>query len=328
MKNKTKINPDKSKKFISVVIPVYNEEGAIPSLFSEIREALNKLNKSFEIIFINDGSTDKSLEKLKSLEDITIIDLNRNYGQAVALDAGFKASRGELVVSLDGDGQNDPRDIPKLLEKLEKEKLDVVAGWRKNRKDGKHICFITLAARFLRRFFIRDQVHDSGCTLRVYRREAVKSLDIGGEMHRYILALLRWKGFTIGEMEVNHRARKHGKTKYGCTKAFRGLIDLIYIWFIHKYSQRPMHLFGLMSFASLIFGGAALFWSFYARFFFGLSLNRNGWFFIGFFCILVGIIFFSFGIVLDLLIKMQLTMSPHEKRYYIRRVIKTKKSDK
>lgn len=310
--------------FISVVVPIFNEEGAIQPLYKEIKKTLQKTGEPFEIIFVNDGSTDDSLFKLKSLEDVVIIDLNRNYGQAVALDAGFKASKGELVVSLDGDGQNDPRDIPRLFEKLEKEDLDVVTGWRKNRKDSNHVRFITLAARFLRRFFISDKVQDSGCTLRVYRREAVKSLDIGGEMHRYILALLRWKGFRIGELEVNHRERKCGVSKYGSTKAMRGLIDLIYIWFIHKYSQRPMHLFGLMSFVSSVFGGVALFWSFYARIFFGLSLNRNGWFFIGFFAVLIGVVFFSFGIVLDLLIKVQLTASPYENRYYIRRVIKTK----
>ncbi len=328
MSNKPYIKEEGESNLISVVIPVYNEEGAISNLFKEIKDVLKDLKVSFEIIFVNDGSTDNSLKKLKELEGVTIIELNRNYGQAVALDAGFKASRGDIVVSLDGDGQNDPQDIPKLLEKLKRENLDVVTGWRKNRKDRKYICFITFMARFLRRLFIKDEVHDSGCTLRVYRREAVKSLDIGGEMHRYILALLRWKGFKIGELEVNHRARRHGSSKYGFTKALRGLIDLIYIWFIHKYSQRPMHLFGVMSFVALIFGGASLFWSFYARIIFDISLNRNGWFFVGFFCILIGVVFFSFGIVLDLLIKIQLTMSPHEKRYYIRRIIKTEKREK
>ncbi len=325
MSNESYIKKEREEDLISVVVPIYNEEGSIPGLFEELRQTLKGLKSSYEIIFINDGSTDDSLKKLKELEKVTIIDLNRNYGQAVALDAGFKASRGDIVVSLDGDGQNDPRDIPKLIEKLEKEDLDVVAGWRKNRKDRGYVCFITFMARFLRRLFIKDEVHDSGCTLRIYRREAVKSLDIGGEMHRYILALLRWKGFKIGELEVNHRARKYGSSKYGFTKALRGFIDLIYIWFIHKYSQRPMHLFGLMSFVSLAFGGLSLFWSLYARIIFNVSLNRNGWFFVGFFSLLIGVVFFSFGIVLDLLIKIQLTMSPHEKRYYVRRIIKTEK---
>ncbi|MFA5599167.1 MAG: glycosyltransferase family 2 protein [Phenylobacterium sp.] len=315
----------KNDKKISIVIPVYNEEGNIIPLYREIRNVLLGMDFEFEIIYINDGSLDNSLKEMSTLNGVIIIDLNRNYGQATALDAGFKAAIGEIVVSMDGDGQNDPQDIPKLLKKLEEEDLDVVAGWRKNRKDKNNIRFITFTARLLRRIFISDSVHDSGCTLRVYRREAAKSLDIGGEMHRFILSLLRWKGFRIGELEVNHRPRTRGKSKYSSRKAVRGLIDLIYIWFIHKYSGRPMHLFGYLSFVSVAFGGASLLWSFYARLMYGLSLNRNGWFFIGFFGVLAGIIFFSFGIVLDLLIRFQLTMSPYEKRYYIRRVIKTSK---
>ncbi len=307
---------------VSVVIPIFNEADNIVPLLEELREVVPGLAPKHEIIFVNDGSTDKSLEVLKSLKDIVIIDLNRNYGQAVALDAGFKEADGEVIISLDGDGQNDPNDIPKLLEKLKEEDLDVVAGWRKKRKDKKSICFITKIAKLLRRLVISDVVHDSGCTLRVYRREAAKSLDIGGEMHRYILALLRWKGFTISELPVNHRARTNGKSKYNSTKAFRGFIDLTYIWFIHKYSQRPMHLFGAASFISLAFGSLALFWAFYSRIIYSLSLNRNGWFFIGFFCILIAVVFFTFGIVLDLLIKLQLTSSPYEKRYYIRRLIR------
>jgi len=314
---------DNNKK-ISVVIPVYNEEGNIIPLHQEIKDVFAKMNFDIEIIYVNDGSTDNSLKELKSLNSVIIIDLSRNYGQAVALDAGFKYASGETIVSLDADGQNDPRDIPKLLKKLEEEDLDVVAGWRKDRKDKKSICFITFMARFLRRTFISDIVHDSGCTLRAYRKEAVKSLDIGGEMHRYILAILKWKGFRIGEMVVNHRPRKHGIGKYGTFKMVRGFIDLIYIWFIHKYSQRPLHLFGYVGLMSFVFGGAAAFWSVYGKLFMGISLSRNGWFFLAFFFILSGIILFSFGIVVDLLIRIHLNNSPNEKRYYIRRTIKTK----
>ncbi len=307
---------------ISVVVPVFNEQDNITPLYEELKVALKGLTPSKEFIFVNDGSTDNSLQVLKSLKGVTVIDLNRNYGQAVALDAGFKQAEGDVVVSLDGDGQNDPQDIPRLLKKLQEEDWDVVAGWRKNRKDNKNICFITFVARFLRRIIISDVIHDSGCTLRVYRREAVKSLDIGGEMHRYIMALLRWKGFTITELEVNHRKRENGKSKYGPGKAFRGFVDLVYIWFIHKYSQRPMHFFGAASIFSFVFGSLALFWAFYSRIIYDLSLNRNGWFFIGFFCVLIGVVFFTFGIIMDLLIKLQLTTSPYEKRYYIRRLIK------
>jgi glycosyltransferase involved in cell wall biosynthesis len=307
----------------SIVIPIHNEAGNITQLDAEIKAVLPRLGGTSEIIYIDDGSTDGSLEVLKTLRGVTIIELNRNYGQATALDAGFKAAGGAIVISLDGDGQNDPKDIPALLKKLEDEQLDVVAGWRKHRNDKHNILFITVVARILRRIFIGDIVHDSGCTLRVYRAKAVKSLDIGGEMHRFILALLKWKGFKIGEMVVSHRARTNGVSKYGPTKAFRGLIDLVYIWFIHKYSQRPLHLFGYMSFGAFALSAISGFWAIYGKLALGLSLNRNGWFFITFFFLLGGIIFFSFGIVIDLLMQIRFNTSKSEHRYYIRETINT-----
>jgi glycosyltransferase involved in cell wall biosynthesis len=311
------------KPKLSVVIPIFNEEGNITNLDKEIKESASKITGSFEVIYINDGSADGSLNELKSLKGVTIINLNRNYGQATAFDAGFKAAQGDIVVSMDGDGQNDPNDITLLIEKMKKENLDVVAGWRKNRKDKNGIRILTRIGRLLRRILIKDSVHDSGCALRVYKREAVKGLDIGGEMHRYILALLKWKGFRIGEVVVSHRQRAHGKSKYNYTKAIRGFIDLIYIWFIHKYSQRPLHLFGYMSLMSFFFGFLAGFWTLYGKLFLGLSLNRNGWFFITAFLMLSGIILFSFGVVIDLLIKIMFNTSSYEKRYYIRETITT-----
>ena len=307
---------------ISVVIPVYNEEGNIKKLYDEIKKVISTISKDYEIIFVNDGSTDNSLIELKKLRNVKIIDLNRNYGQSTALDAGFKESKGEIIVSLDGDGQNDPNDIPKLIKKLKEENLDVVAGYRKHRQDKFSIRVLTLLGRFLRKLLINDEVHDTGCTLRVYKKEAVKSLDIGGEMHRYILALLRWKGFKIGEIEVNHRPRLYGKTKYGYRKSIRGFIDLIYIWFIQKYYQRPLHMFGYISIISFFMGIISFLESIYAKIFLNLSLNRNGWFFIGIFFMLTAFILFSFGIVIDLLLKIQLTNSPYEKRYYIKEIIK------
>lgn len=310
---------------LSVVIPVFNEEENIPDLHSEILCAVELCAAEYEIIYINDGSTDRSLEALQKLAGVVIIDLQRNYGQATALDAGFKAATGRYVVSLDADGQNDPSDIPAMYAMLREQKLDVVAGWRTTRHDSGEIIFITRAARLLRQLFIKDPVHDSGCTLRVYTNEAVKSLDIGGEMHRYILALLRWKGFKIGEMPVNHRARLHGTSKYSASKAVRGFIDLIYIWFIHKYSQRPLHLFGYMALVSFAISFCAFVWSVYEKFAIGLSLNRDGWFFMGFFSLLAGIIFFSFGIAIDLLLRIHLNVSPYERRYYIRSMSRTGK---
>ena len=305
----------------SVIVPVYNEKGNVGKLDREIKKVMTNLRKSYEIIYVNDGSTDGSFEELNSLKDIIIINLNRNYGQATALDAGFKLAKGKIIISMDGDGQNNPEDIPRLLKKMADENLDVVTGWRENRKDKKGVRILTLVGRFLRKRLIGDSVHDTGCTLRVYRQAAVKSLDLQGEMHRYILALLRWKGFRIGELAVDDRKRKNGESAYGYSKAIRGFVDLIYIWFIQKYSQRSLHMFGALGLFSFFMGFFSGGYTLYTRIFEGLPLNRNGWFFLFIFFILTGILFFIFGIIADLLIKIHLNNSPHEKRYYVREVI-------
>ncbi len=308
---------------ISVVIPIHNEAAALSLLDSELKNVLSGLLMTYEIIYVNDGSTDSSLQKLRALQNVTVINLRRNYGQATALDAGFKMAEGNIVVTIDGDGQQDPNDIPKLIEKLDKENFDVVAGWRIDRQDNFFIRFFTVIGRFLRKTLLHDRIHDSGCTLRVYRAEAVKSLDIGGEMHRYILALLVWKGFRIGEMPVSHRPRQNGNSHYDSRKIFRGFFDLIYIWFIHTYAERPLHLFGYLSGIFFTAGRASGIWSIYEKVGWGLSLNRNGWFFVAFFFLLSSVILFSFGIMIDFLVRLHLNNSPYEKRYYIRDIFKT-----
>lgn len=308
--------------YLSVIIPVYNEKGNIKLLDDELKKVLSTISRPFEVIYINDGSTDGSSEVLMSLSGVTVVHMNRNYGQTTAFDVGFKMAKGELIVSMDGDGQNDPNDIPKMIEKLQGENLDVVAGWRKSRKDKNGIKVLNVIGRYLRKIIIADKIHDAGCALRVYRKDAIKGLDIGGEMHRYILALLHWKGFKIGEVEVNHRRRFSGVSNYSYTKAIRGFIDLMYIWFIHKYSQRPLHFFGYLSF--IAFAGAIIsaLTTLYAKIFMDLSATSNGWFFITGFLVLAGIILFSFGIIIDLLIRIHFNNSPYEKRYTIREIAK------
>jgi glycosyltransferase involved in cell wall biosynthesis len=306
----------------SVVVPIHNEAGNITALDAEIKQAMVQIahGGTYELIYINDGSTDASLAELDTLTDVIVVDLNRNYGQATALDTGFKMARGDIIISLDGDGQNDPADIGILLEKLNAEHLDVVAGWRKVRQDKGGIKLLTRIGRLLRKLIIKDTVHDTGCTLRVYRRDAIKSLDLQGEMHRYILALLRWKGFTIGEVVVRDRARVYGVSKYNMTKSVRGFIDLLYIWFIHKYSQRPLHLFGYMSFTSFALGVLFTGYAIYQKLFMAVGINRSGHFLVGAFLLLASLILFSFGVMVDLLVKIHLNTSPYEKRYYVRSV--------
>lgn len=307
------------KPLISVVVPVYNEEGNVAMLYRELREVMDRFGEGYELIFVNDGSTDGSAAALASLSGARMLELARNYGQATALDAGFRAAAGEIIVSLDGDGQNDPHDIPKLLEALTDPNVDVATGWRVERKDPRYIRFITLAARRLRGWIIGDYIHDSGCTLRAYRRAAVESVDLFGEMHRYLLALFIWKGFRVVEVPVNHRPRVAGTSKYGYGKAVRGLIDLIYIWFLYRYSERPLHLFGYLGLTSFALGLVSLGFTLHDKLALGLHLNRDGWFFLTFFFLLVAVILFSFGLVIDLLMRIYTQTSSREKRYYVRR---------
>jgi glycosyltransferase involved in cell wall biosynthesis len=228
------------KKMISIVIPILNEQENIALLNAEIRTALISLMRRFdaEIIYVNDGSTDGSLVEMRKLRGVKIINLTHRYGQGSALDAGFKAAQGEIVVSIDGDGQNDPNDIPALVEKMEDDGLDVVVGWRRDRKDRFSIRLISNIGMIMRRSIFRDAIHDTGCTLRVYTKEAVGALNIYGTMHRFIVFILAQKGFCIGEITVNHRRRIHGSSKYAATKFIRASIDFLYIWYIYKFRHR------------------------------------------------------------------------------------------
>ena len=310
----------------SVFIPIYNEEDNILPLHKEIREVMENLPGTYEIIYVDDGSTDSSREKILSLEDARLIALNRNYGESIAVDAGLKAAKGELIISLDGDGQNDPKDIPRLLNKLEKEGLDVVTGERIRRTDG----LMKRASSWLgfqfRRIILDDHIKDGGCTLRVYRRRAAKSLDVHCDMHRFIHVMLSWKGFKVGQIKVRDRGRKHGASKYTMKKLVPGLIDMFYVWFMIKHSERPIHLFGRLSILSLamtaLTGGIAI----YQRFQ-GTHLNHNGWFFLSIFFGLVTVMLFSFGIVLNTMLRIYFNTSSYEERYYAREIKRSRDTE-
>jgi len=303
----------------SVIVPVFNEEKNIPSLHREIVSTLRKLKKPYEIIFVNDGSTDNSLQVMKKLKPLKIISLRKNSGQSAALDAGIKNAKGEIIITLDGDGQNDPKDIPCLLAKLN-EGYDVVCGWRYKRKDPLSKKIISKGAAFLRKFFVDDYVHDSGCTLRVYKKECFENLDLYGEMHRMIPALMRWRGFKITEIKVNHRPRKYGKTKYNWKRTIKGFLDMVDIWFWRKYESRPLHIFGtvgllLTFFSSLLIGYLAI-----ARLFFGYSLSNRIWPLVGVVGFLTGIQFIVFGLLANLIIK----TDSHKNFYSIKEIIENK----
>lgn len=243
---------------LSLVIPIYNEEDNIKLLIGQITESVGPLALDYEIIAINDGSQDGSLRILKELAaqdlKLKVANFKKNYGQTAAMAAGFDLARGEVVITMDADLQNDPADIPKLLDKMN-EGYDVVSGWRKNRKDAILSRKIpSWAANSLISKITKVNLHDYGCTLKAYRKEVVKDIRLYGEMHRFIPAYASWYGARIVEMPVNHRPRIYGKTKYGIGRTLRVILDLLTVKFLTKYSTRPMHFFGGAGFFSLIFG--------------------------------------------------------------------------
>ena len=255
----------KDRISLSIIIPVYNEEQSIGQLFHEVRtmceQGLDGNPFDYEIIIVNDGSTDRTDEVCRTLRPLTYIQFRKNYGQTSALDCGFKAATKELVAALDGDGQNDPADIPGMIRYLLDNDLDVVSGWRRDRQDSFGKRFVSRGANMLRYMIIHDGIHDSGCTLKVYRRECFDNLNLYGEQHRFIPALLKIRGFEIGEMEVHHRPRVSGKTKYGFVRVFKGFLDMLSVWFWSKYSSRPLYLLGGLSLVFFFFGGIFGLWT-------------------------------------------------------------------
>ena len=231
----------------SVVLPVYNEQDNVIPLYRELTPVMLGLQKPYEIIFVDDGSTDRTFEALQYVakmdKRVKIVKFRRNFGQTAAMDAGIKNSRGNILITLDADLQNDPKDIPHLIAKLRRG-YDVVSGWRAKRKDSFSKKFFSGIQRKFRRWLTGEQIHDSGCTLKVYRKECFKDITLYGEMHRYITTMLQLKGFKIGEIPVNHRARRAGKTKYNFMRLFKGFFDLIFIKFWNDFSTRPIHFFG------------------------------------------------------------------------------------
>ncbi len=287
---------------LSVVVPVYNEEGNVKELYKKIVDACDALDESHEVIFVDDGSSDKTVEICKSLAGLTLIELRKNFGQTAAFDAGFKASKGRLIVTMDGDLQNDPADIKLLLEK-KKEGYDIVSGWRFDRKDSFSKKFFSRTADKLRKILLKDSIHDSGCSLKVYDGDALRKLDLFGEMHRFIPALLESDGYTVGEVKVSHHPRIHGETKYNWKRSVKGFVDMIFIWFWRKYASRPLHFFGGSGILLMLSGGGVLVWMAIEKLLLDASLSDRVWPLMGVFLIMLGVQFFIFGFLADIVIK-------------------------
>lgn len=286
----------------SVIVPIYNEKESILDLHKRIYQVMQEIGQSFEIIFVDDGSSDGTSGIIKKLSPLKIIRFRKNFGQTPALDAGIKASRGEVLITLDGDGQNPPEEIPKLLEKLKKD-YDVVSGWRYPRHDPFSKKIFSKGAEYLRSFLIKDNIHDSGCTLKVFKRECFEDLDLYGEMHRFIPAILRWQGFRITEVKVKHSERKFGHSKYNWKRILRGFIDAWSVWFWRKYANRPLHLFGGLGILIGGLGFVILAYLTIGRLLAYFTLSNRIWPIIAVFMILAGLQLFISGLLADIAVK-------------------------
>jgi glycosyltransferase involved in cell wall biosynthesis len=292
---------------LSVVVPVYNEEDNVGPLVEQLRASLDALGRPYELIFVDDGSIDATAARLREaaarVPALRVVRLRGNFGQTAALAAGFDQARGELVISMDGDGQNDPADIPRLLDKL-REGYDVVSGWRRERQDPfwsrrvpSHL------ANGLISWITGVHLHDYGCALKVYRREILRDVALYGEMHRFLPALCRWVGATVGELPVSHWPRRRGVSKYGLGRTVRVLLDLLTVKFLMSYGTRPIQIFGLIGLgvggAGLVLGGVLSF----ERIVRGSPLANRPILLLAVLLVLVGFQFISIGLLGEMLVR-------------------------
>ncbi len=292
---------------VSVVVPVYNEEDNVGPLLDGLKDALEGLGRPYELIVVDDGSTDQTAARLREavarFPILRVVRLRGNFGQSAALAAGFDLAGGELVVTMDGDRQNDPADIPRLVDKL-KEGYDVVSGWRRHRQDPLWSRRIpSRLANALISWITGVHLHDYGCALKVYRREILRDIQLYGEMHRFLPALARWVGATIGEIPVGHWPRRSGVSKYGLGRTIRVLLDLLTVKFLMSYWTRPIQIFGLLGFG--VGGAGALLAALlsYQRIVHGVPLANRPILLLAVLLVLVGIQFVSIGLLGEMLVR-------------------------
>ncbi len=312
-------------RLVSIVVPLYNEEESVEQLYMELKDVIGASGLETEFVFVDDGSRDKTVETLLRVaggdERVTVVTFRRNFGQTAAMAAGLDFARGDVIVTLDGDLQNDPREIPKLIAKID-EGYDLVAGWRKDRKDK----FITrrLPSMLANRLISKTtnvELHDYGCTLKAMRSEVAKNIQLYGEMHRFIPALAAELGVRMAEVPVNHRARMFGKSKYGISRTIRVLLDLLTVKFFLGFSTRPLHLFGTAGIASAGIGSLVLFVLTYQRLFFDVSIGNRPALTFGVLFVLVGFQFFCFGLLAEILVRTY-HESQRKKIYTVREVLR------
>lgn len=287
-------------KSLSIVIPTYNERESLAELVTALKEVLKSQNK-WEVLFIDDGSTDDSIELLTKVvtseSNFKLIQLHRNYGKSAALAEGFKVAEGDYIITMDADLQDDPKEIPNLISKLE-EGYDLVTGWKKNRKDPWTKRFPSKIANFVTGLITGVKVHDMNCGLKIYRRAVVKSIDIYGGRHRYIPALAGQKRFRIAEIPVKHHKRQYGVTKYGGSRLFHGFFDLITILFLNRYTEKPLHLFGLFGLSCLALSFISELYVVFLKIFYSHPFQKHiAMMLFGVMLFVLGLWFFSIGLI-------------------------------
>jgi glycosyltransferase involved in cell wall biosynthesis len=308
---------------LSIVIPVFNEEENIPLLAEEIRRALDPREVAYEVVAVDDGSTDGTWARLESVRAQDprwiLVGLRRNFGQTAAMSAGFDHARGDVIVTLDGDLQNDPADIPRLLA-LAKDH-DVVSGWRKERQDP----FLSrrlpsMLANWLISRVTGVRLHDYGCTLKAYRREVVEHLHLYGEMHRFIPAIASWMGISLAEVETHHRPRRFGRSKYGITRTLRVILDLITVKFLLSFATKPIQVFGLLGLFAAGVGIAIGGYLTALKLAFGAQIGGRPLLFLGILLILVGVQFLVMGLLGEMLVRVY-HESQRKPIYMVKRVL-------
>ncbi|MDB5253513.1 MAG: glycosyl transferase family 2 [Flaviaesturariibacter sp.] len=294
---------------LSIVVPLYNEDESLPELCDWIRRVCDEHRYSYEILLVDDGSTDRSWDVINGLREanpnIKGIKFQRNYGKSAALNEGFKAANGEVVITMDADLQDSPDEIPELRRLIAEERYDLISGWKKKRFDNKLTKnlpskLFNAATRKVSGIYL----HDFNCGLKAYRKKVVKSIEVYGEMHRYIPVLAKWAGFKkIGEKVVEHRARKYGVTKFGWERFVNGFLDLASITFVGKFSKRPMHFFGLWGTAAMMLGFFITLYLIIAKIIdpSGFALTNRPGFFLALACIVIGMQLFLAGFISELI---------------------------
>jgi glycosyltransferase involved in cell wall biosynthesis len=305
-KNFSEGKPEKAHfKKLSVIVPLYNEEESLIPLTNEIKKALKNFNIGYEVIFVDDGSNDGSLNIIKDIcrqdKRFKYFSFRKNYGKSAALQIGFKNVTGDVVITMDADLQDDPNEIPNLIKKLE-EGYDLVSGWKKKRFDPFLKKYSSRFFNFVTRLISGIKLHDFNCGLKAYRSEVTDVIKVYGELHRYIPVLAGWEGFKVSEIPVQHHPRRYGKTKFGISRFFKGFIDLITVIFATRYIKRPMHFFGFFGALSFLVGiiiNAFLTYDWVM----GKPLSNRPMLFLGMLLIIVGVQLFSVGLLGEMLVK-------------------------